>query len=239
MANTRLFLDMDGVFCDFERGAQEHTGDLSSRDYPDEEFWPLIMKTPFFQTLHPMQNAMDLWSGVQAFLEKSGQRIPIFLTGCPKDPFRKAAEAGKEAWIRKHFLKEGGHIHTLSVPVEAGFDEDAVALSAAAEELLKKAGHNDIILIFCRPDQKYFFTMATPIPILLDDRERTGPLWKSVRKDAIFLHHLSMPKKKANYMNKKRRDTLSENAVKNSVKYLETMKGGKLSSRQTKKRRQY
>jgi hypothetical protein len=186
-----------------------------------------------------MQNAMDLWSGVQAFLEKSGQRIPIFLTGCPKDPFRKAAEAGKETWIRKHFLKEGGHIHTLSVPVEAGFDEDAVALSAAAEELLKKAGHNDIILIFCRPDQKYFFTMATPIPILLDDRERTGPLWKSVRKDAIFLHHLSMPKKKANYMNKKRRDTLSENAVKNSVKYLETMKGGKLSSRQTKKRRQY
>jgi hypothetical protein len=148
---------MDGVFCDFERGAQEHTGDLSSRDYPDDEFWPLIMKTPFFQTLHPMQNAMDLWNGVQAFLEKSGQRIPIFLTGCPKDPFRKAAEAGKEAWIRKHFLKEGGHIHTLSVPVEAGFDEDAVALSAAAEELLKKAGHNDIIMIFCRPDQKYFF----------------------------------------------------------------------------------
>lgn len=236
--NTRLFLDMDGVFCDFERGAQEHTGGVSSRDYPDEEFWPLIMKTPFFETLHPMQGAKELWEGVLTFLERSGQRIPIFLTGCPKDPFRKAAEAGKEAWIRKHFLKEG-HIHTLSVPVEAGFDEDAVALSAAVEDLLKKVKPNDIIMIFCRPDQKYFFTMATPIPILLDDRERTGPLWKSVRKDAIFLHHLSMPKKKTNYMNKSTRDSLSEAAVKNSLESLQSMKGGRRSARQTKKRKHY
>ena len=235
MANTRLFLDMDGVFCDFERGAQEHTGGLSSRDYPDEEFWPLIMRGPFFETLHPMQDAAQLWFSVQEFLEKSGQRIPIFLTGCPKEPFRKAAEAGKEAWVRKYLLKNGGHIHTLSVPVEAGFDEDAVDLSATVEYMLKKVGPDDIIMIFCRPDQKYFFTMAAPIPILLDDRERTGPLWKSVRKEAIFLHHLSMPKK-ANYMNKARRDILSENAVKNSVKSLATMKGGK---RQTKKKRHY
>lgn len=228
---------MDGVFCDFERGAQEHTDGVSSRDYPDEEFWPLIMKGPFFETLHPMQDARDLWNGVQDFLERSGQRIPIFLTGCPKAPFRKATEAGKEAWVRKHFLKEGGHIHTLSVPVEAGFDDDAAALSAKAEEILKSSGPNDIIMIFCRPDQKYFFTMAAPIPILLDDRERTGPMWTSVRKDAIFLHHLSMPKKKANYMNKSRRDTLSVNAVKNSVKSLGAMKGGKRSRRQTKKKR--
>jgi hypothetical protein len=238
MTNTRLFLDMDGVFCDFERGAQEHTGGLSSREYPDEEFWPLIMKTPFFERLHPMQDAAQLWTGIQAFLERSGQQIPIFLTGCPKDPFRKAAEAGKEAWIRKYLLK-GGQIHILSVPVDAGFDEDAVTLSATVEQMLKKADSNDIIMIFCRPDQKYFFTMGASIPILLDDRERTGPLWKSVRKDAIFLHHISMPKKRGDYMNKIRRDILSENAVKNSLISLASMKGGKRNVRQTKKKRQY
>ena len=238
MDNTRLFLDMDGVFCDFERGAQEHTGGISSRDYPDEEFWPLIMRTPFFERLHPMQDAAHLWSGVQEFLEKSGQRIPIFLTGCPKDPFRKVAEAGKEAWVRKYLLKDG-EIHILSVPIDAGFDEDAIALSETVEHMLKRVGPNDIIMIFCRPDQKYFFTMAAPIPILLDDRERTGPLWKSVRKNAIFLHHLSMPKKRENYMNKTRRDTLSEMAVKNSVKSLASMKGGKRNVRQTKKKRHY
>jgi hypothetical protein len=223
MVNTRLFLDMDGVFCDFERGSQELTGGISSRDYPDEEFWPLIMKTDFFQGLHPMKDAEELWTAVRIFLDKSGQHTPIFLTGCPKKPFREAAEAGKEAWVRKHFLRDGGKIHVLSVPVEAGFDDDAVALSEKVEDMLKTVDPNDIIMIFCRPDQKYFFTMAAPIPILLDDRKRTGPLWTSVRKDAIFLHHLSMPSRKANYENKSTRNNLSENAVKNSIKSLHTM----------------
>jgi hypothetical protein len=227
---TRLFLDMDGVFCDFEKGVQALTDGISSKNYPDEDLWPHIMKTPFFENLDPMKDAEKLWDGVRAYLEKSGQKVPIFLTGCPKGKFRPAAEKGKEAWLRKHFIS--GNVHVVSVPVEAGFDEDAVNFSQLVEEKLAAAAPADCILIFCRPDQKFFFTMAKPTPILIDDRVRAAALWTSVRKDAIFIHHKTNPQ---NFTNKNERNMLSTNAVTQSVAKLSTMKGGRRKTRKAHK----
>jgi hypothetical protein len=227
----RLFLDMDGVFCDFEKGVQDITGGKGSDELDDEELWPVIMKNPrFFAQLDPMAGAMELWKGVRDFLKRSEQKIPIFLTGCPSNKqFRQWAEEGKEAWVRKYCLEEGGDIFPLSVPAEATFEKDAAEVQEKLERLLEKAGDKDIIMIFCRPKQKFFFSRkAGMTAVLLDDRVGAGKLWT---EPGYFLWHESTP---TNFKNKKHRNNTSRKAVEKSVAKLATMKGGRGRSRKSK-----
>ena len=222
---------MDGVFCDFEKGVQQITGGATSEEVEDDKLWPLIMNSDsmFFANLDPMVGAIELWKEVGEFLERSHQKIPIFLTGCPSNPqFRIWAEKGKEAWVRKHMLENGGEIHILSVPPTATV-EDARDLEKSLENMLEHAGPDDCIMIFCRPKQKYFFSRNPDYTaVLLDDRASAGKLWVS---PGFFLWHESTP---LNFKNKSHRNTTSKRAVNKSVKKLKNLKGGK---RRTNSRR--
>jgi hypothetical protein len=214
MSKNRLFLDMDGVFCDFEREVQERTG-RSSEEIPDDELWPILSdptQPNFFEHLSWMASGKDLWEAVLTLVAELDQP-PIFLTGCPSQAtFRALAEKGKEAWVRSHCLETGGHIHTMSV------DSGATLKSAAEyieklEELVRRATPKDIIMIFCRPRQKYFFSRTDEYTaILLDDRAAAGELWTS---PPIFVWHESTPAK-ANFKSKSKRNTKSTNAVRKS-----------------------
>ncbi len=221
---------MDGVFCDFEKAAQEKTGKYS-RNTDDAAFWPVVMKKEmddpmtednnahYFENLDPMPEAKNLWKEVRAFLERSGQQIPIFLTGCPKPPYREFAEKGKEEWVRKHFLEDGGKIHTLSVPFGAKKEE----INKNLENILNDADPKDIIMIFCRPDQKQLFNESGgKMALLLDDRYKTKAGWDSA-PTAKFLHHPSEPTRTNS---PSQRMLKSIRAVRNSIQTLKSMRGG-------------
>jgi hypothetical protein len=219
MSKIRLFLDMDGVFCDFERGVQERTGGRSSEEIPDKDLWPLLSDPDipnFFEGLEPMAGAMDLWEAIR----EASDETPIFLTGCPSVMrYRISAELGKEAWVRAHFLQPGGKIYTLSVPPSATV-ESAEDLIAELEQLLGLAQPKDIVMIFCRPKQKYFFSRTTDYEaVLIDDREAAGNLWKT---PGVFLWHESTPAK-TNFVKRNRRNNTSKKAFSKTIRRLRNM----------------
>ena len=220
-AHTRLFLDLDGVFFDFERSAIAILGESSKQaEDKGKKIWPILMnhEPSFFANLELMPGADALWLEIREFLERSGQNTPIFLTGCPKYK-REKAEEGKEACVKKHFIK--GEVYKISIREDATID-DAIVYQERLNELLKTVGSNDGILIMCRPDQKNFFSLTLPIPILLDDRDKAGPLWTQ-HPASLFIHHKSDPMP---YNKSDKRADLSEKAVDRSIKRLQEMNGG-------------
>jgi hypothetical protein len=220
-AHTRLFLDLDGVFFDFEKSAIAILGESTKKaEDKGKKIWPNLMdhEPSFFENLDLMPGADALWLEIRKFLEKSGQHTPIFLTGCPKYK-REKAEAGKEACVKRHFSR--GDVYKISVKEKDTID-DAMVYQERLNELLGIVGPNDAILILCRPDQKNFFSLTLPIPILLDDRDKAGPLWTQ-HPASIFIHHTSEPAKNNN---SSRRIALSKEAVGESIERLREMKGG-------------
>jgi hypothetical protein len=248
---SKLFLDMDGVFCDFESRFQAILAEngitpQQERELTQFQRWSILMKKDpysefteennrhFFDTLTPLPGAIRLWVAVNDFLFRSGQKCPIFLTGCPVSPFRKWAEEGKEAWVRSNFLQPGGTIHTISVP-EKEEEVNREALHAELAALEKQAGVNDIIMIFCRPEQKQLFNTVEPHPILIDDRTNAGPQWTSIKNmSPMFIHHKFNPIGPGKY-NKIYRNMLSESASARSIGTLRRLYGGKRRGHKTRR----
>jgi hypothetical protein len=91
-----LFVDVDGVFNDFDRHCEELFGNHPSK-IPDQELWRLVNEdAERFWTEGPlMEGAVELWEVVREY-------NPTFLTGCPKSGFDEAA-VHKRVWLRRHF----------------------------------------------------------------------------------------------------------------------------------------
>lgn len=247
---STLFLDMDGVFCDFETRFQEILAEVKMLPQQEKQLtqfqrWSLLMKKDpygefteennrhFFDNLDPLPGALQLWTAVNDFLFRSGQRCPIFLTGCPVAPFRQWAEEGKEAWVRRTLLSEGGKIYRLSVP-EREEDVNVESLHEELAELETKAKVNDLIMIFCRPEQKQLFSTLEPHPILIDDRTNTGPQWTAIKTQSpMFIHHRFNPIGPGKY-NRRYREALSESATRRSIQTLRRLHGGRRKTRKEK-----
>lgn len=87
----RLFLDLDGVLADFDRGVKAVTGkrpeELKLRD-----MWRALAKAPdFYGTLEFMHDAEELWEFCRPFR-------PTILTGLP---LGRWAPPQKERWVRR------------------------------------------------------------------------------------------------------------------------------------------
>lgn len=243
---TRLFLDMDGVFCDFERRVQELQEAVGENVRSSVQFdhnekragkdliWPMIFERDpmFFANLKPMAGAMELWQSVQRYLKRAGQPQPIFLTGCPKGEFRALAEQGKRKWIADHFVegKDIQKVHVISVKETATFEDKNFYLKQL-EEMIDTVNPGEIILIFSRPDQKQFFSVPLKDgrkPILLDDRARAKEKWE--KENGYFMYHESEPDE-THFLWKEMRNTISKGAVKKSSLLLNSLKGGRRLTR--------
>ena len=253
---SKLFLDMDGVFADFETRFQEVLATKGVSPQQEKQMtpmqrWNTLMKVDadiiepengffeannahFFDNLGLMPGAEKLWDAVNDFIFRSGQKVPVFLTGCPISPFRQWAEEGKMAWVQNYFLKQGGRILRISVP-EKESDVAIKALHQQLKEAETAAGINDIIMIFCRPEQKQIFSTVEPRPILIDDRTDAGPQWMAVKNaDPMFIHHKFNPSPLGK-RDKRYRNALSESAVTRSVTTLRRLYGGKRRGHKTRR----
>ena len=87
----KLFLDLDGVLADFDRGVQAVTG-KRPEELPLREMWRALAKAPdFYNTLEFMHDAEELWEFCRPFR-------PTILTGLPLGSW---APAQKERWVRR------------------------------------------------------------------------------------------------------------------------------------------
>ena len=72
----KLFLDLDGVLADFDRGVHEVTG-KRPEELPLKTMWAALSRAPgFFETLAFMHDAEALW-------RFCGPHRPTILTGLP------------------------------------------------------------------------------------------------------------------------------------------------------------
>jgi len=90
-----FFLDMDGVFADFDRRVLEISGKLPYQF--DRGMWKFIMSDrEFFAKLEFMPDAEHLW-------EYTKQFKPTFLTGAPPG---ERSQNQKREWVAKRFGDE-------------------------------------------------------------------------------------------------------------------------------------
>lgn len=95
----QLFLDLDGVFADFDLGVLRLTGNFP-KDQDDDEMWKVLNATPkFYRSLPMMPGADRLYNASKPY-------HPIFLSGVP-DPaegFMRFAPQDKTWWMHYAML---------------------------------------------------------------------------------------------------------------------------------------
>lgn len=92
----KLFVDLDGVLVDFDKGVEEATGKPPGQQAPGR-MWAIIARTPdFYAGLDWKHDGRQLWKRVSP-LE------PTILTGLPRG---KWAEPQKRAWCRRELGEE-------------------------------------------------------------------------------------------------------------------------------------
>ena len=87
----RLFLDLDGVLADFERGVVSVTGQRPEELSAADMWQALRDASRFFETLDMMHDAETLWQFCKPFQ-------PTILTGMPRGAW---ASAQKKNWVAR------------------------------------------------------------------------------------------------------------------------------------------
>ena len=93
----QLFLDLDGVLADFERGAEQLLG-MPAKQFQEQRgtgaFWKKLATAPDFY------GSLELLPDARQLVEDVLHLDPIILTGLP---IGKWAEPQKRAWVERHF----------------------------------------------------------------------------------------------------------------------------------------
>lgn len=97
-----IFLDIDGVFADFEKGVEKYfPGAFDGRDHiPSEELWPMVETkvkpaAMIFGELDILPDAFTLWNHVKKY-------NPKFLSATGRADLRIGREQ-KTTWVHKTF----------------------------------------------------------------------------------------------------------------------------------------
>ena len=97
MSIEKIYIDMDGVLADFERGVREHCG-MGTDD--DERMWAAVKNVDhFYYKLEPILGSVEM---LKTLIDKYGDKCEI-LSAVPKARREIIhAEEDKIAWIRKY-----------------------------------------------------------------------------------------------------------------------------------------
>jgi len=102
-----IFLDLDGVFADFDKAFREWFG-VDHKTMDDDKMWKIIHNHPtFFLDLPLTEGGLD-------FFEKIKHFEPIILTACNKDNYAPMARQ-KRQWVRNQL-----HSDIMVLPVLGG-----------------------------------------------------------------------------------------------------------------------
>lgn len=112
---THIYLDMDGVLADFDRGIRElcHMKPVDqdkSTEEQNDALWTAVRQVPhFYDRLEPIPGAVEMF---QKLRDKYGDRVQI-LTGIPK-PRRHIENSGEDKikWVRR-LLSEDVPVHIV------------------------------------------------------------------------------------------------------------------------------
>lgn len=103
-----IFVDLDGVMADFEKGYEIMYGH-HPHTKNDRDMWKTINSNPdHWDSLPIMPGAMILWAAIERY-------NPTVLTGCPSGGYKAAAE-GKRGWCAREL--------GVGVPVITCFSRD-------------------------------------------------------------------------------------------------------------------
>ena len=98
-----LYLDLDGLFADFDKRVMYLSGGLHPREIK-QGMWKMIMRDrDFFISLEMIPGARELWDFVKPM-------NPKFLTGAPPGA---RSQSQKREWVVKHF---GPEYETIVLP---------------------------------------------------------------------------------------------------------------------------
>lgn len=99
----RLFIDADGVQCDFDTGIFNLTGKYP-KDLLESDMWRAARREPgFYANLPKMRGADELWAHCEKY-------NPTILTGCPSS-FSDTAAADKRTWFAR---ERGPHVPVIT-----------------------------------------------------------------------------------------------------------------------------
>jgi len=101
-AGLKLYVDMDGVLCDFEKGIHDIDGKTTLNDIvgkPDKIMWDLISKKGIYEFYHELEwhpEGKKLWNFIR-------DKHPTILSSLGREnPDRAEARGGKIDWLKEH-----------------------------------------------------------------------------------------------------------------------------------------
>lgn len=104
----QIFVDLDGVLCDFDKGYELRFGHRPSKENGsthDVDWQAVRGSKDFYATLPPMEDYLHLWQYVEPYK-------PIVLTGVPSSV--PEAQANKQEWVIRHLPKGTPMVACLS-----------------------------------------------------------------------------------------------------------------------------